>query len=118
MRSRTWAILLTGLAAVCLGLSLWLLRDRPPARYAQIWSDGVLVETLDLTQDCQRTINSAQGFNTLTVSGGRIAVTGASCPDGDCMAWGFRNSGAQIVCLPNRLVIRFLGQTDVDAVSG
>ena len=58
------------------------------------------------------------GVNTVTVQGGKIAVTQANCPDSYCMARGYCNAGAQIVCLPNRLVIRFLGEQNIDAVAG
>ena len=54
----------------------------------------------------------------LAVKDGKIAVTQASCPDHHCMARGFCNSGAQIVCLPNRLVIEFLGDQEIDAAIG
>ena len=47
-----------------------------------------------------------------------IAVTAATCPDHYCMHRGFCDRGTQIVCLPNRLVIRFLGEQNIDAVAG
>ena len=58
------------------------------------------------------------GTNTITVRDGHIAVTAATCPDHYCMHRGFCDRGTQIVCLPNRLVIRFLGEQNIDAVAG
>ena len=49
---------------------------------------------------------------------GKIAVTEASCPDHYCMKRGFCNSGTEIVCLPNRLVIQFLDAQEIDAAVG
>ena len=56
------------------------------------------------------------------VAGGEVFVSQADCPDQVCVAHGFLVSGKEpIICLPNRLVIRFLedARTDgADAVAG
>lgn len=117
MKTKTWIALIAAAAVLCAGLSLLLLRPTQAA-YAQIWSDGKLLQTLDLRLDQTVTVQSARGSNTITVSGGKIAVTEADCPDGYCMDRGYCSGGAQIVCLPNRLVIRFTGVQTVDGISG
>ena len=61
-------------------------------------------------------IESAEGWNVLTVSGGKLAVTAASCPGGDCVRCGEKNTNPPIVCLPNRISIRFSESGDVDGV--
>lgn len=117
MKTRTWSLLLLALLALCLALSLPLfLGER--ATQAEIWSDGVLIARVDLAQDRELTVEGPYGENVVTVSHGRIAVTWADCPDGYCVARGFCDRGAEIVCLPNRLVIRFTGGSGVDAVAG
>ncbi len=119
MKTRTWILLLAAMLAVCLGLSAFLFLPRTDARYAQITSQGEVVRTVDLRIDQQFTITTPQGgSNVITVRDGRIAVTEANCPDHYCVNRGFCSGGTQIVCLPNRLVIRFLGEQEVDAVVG
>ncbi len=119
MKTKTWAVLLAALLALCLGLSLFLMRPGAPASYAEIRSEGALIKTVDLRLDQTFTVTShSGGENTITVEGGKIAVTAATCPDHYCMARGFCNSGAQIVCLPNKLTITFLSETGVDMVVG
>ena len=114
MKTKTWIILFAVIAAACIALSLPLLRqDR--ARYAEIRSDGVLVKTVDLMVDQEFTV---AGKNTVTVEDGAIAVTWADCPDHYCMKRGFCTGGTDIVCLPNRLVISFTGEQEVDAAVG
>ena len=85
------------------------------ARYAQITSKGQPVKTVDLMVDQEFTVD---GKNTVTVQDGKIAVTWADCPDHYCMKRGFCDGGTDIVCLPNRLVITFLGDQEVDAAIG
>ena len=117
MKTKYWIFVLSGILALCIALSVAFLRSGE-AQYAQVFSDGKLVATLSLAVDQEKTIESEYGINVVTVKDGKIAVTHADCPDGYCMKRGFCSGGAQIVCLPNRLVIRFGDQQEVDAAAG
>ena len=119
MKTKTWIALIAAIAAVCLGLSVFLLLPGGDAGYAQISSGGKVVKTVNLRIDQQFTVTGETGgSNTVTIRDGRIAVTAADCPDHYCMERGFCSGGTPIVCLPNRLVIRFLGEQSVDAAAG
>ena len=117
MKTKMWIFLLASVLAICLALSVWLLWPRD-AQSAQVYSDGELLFTLDLRIDQTQTVQSQYGTNVITVRDGKIAVTLADCPDHYCMDRGFCSGGAQIVCLPNRLVIRFGGEPEIDAAVG
>lgn len=118
MKTRTWVLLLASLLVLCLGLSAFLLVPGE-ADLAEISSQGKVLKTVDLHVNQEFTVTTPEGgSNVITVRDGKIAVTQASCPDHYCMDRGFRGGGTQIVCLPNRLVIRFLTRQSVDAVSG
>ena len=118
MKTRTWIMVLGLVLAICLGLSLWLMRPGKPAGQAQIWLDGELYKTVELSKEQEFTVTGPYGTNTVTVKDGKIAVTAADCPDHYCMQRGFCDGGAQIVCLPNRLVIKFVGEQEVDGAAG
>ncbi len=120
MKTKSWILLIAAVLFLCLGASIWVLRPQEASRYVVITSQGENAETLDLSQDGIYTITLPDGgYNVLTVQGGKIAVTEASCPDHYCMHRGFLNSGTAIVCLPNRLVISFQGDAaTVDAAVG
>lgn len=119
MKNGVWIGVLVAMLLLCVGLSLWLMIPAEAATRAQILCDGQLLHTLDLAKDQQITVTTPNGgVNVVTVRGGKIAVTEASCPDHYCMQRGFCNAGPQIVCLPNRLVIRFLGEQELDGVAG
>ncbi|MBP3674284.1 MAG: NusG domain II-containing protein [Oscillospiraceae bacterium] len=118
MKSKYWAIGLAALLIMCLGLSFLVSGGEPAAR-AEITSEGRVVQTVDLSIDQELTIPySGGGVNVVTVKDGKIAVTYADCPDGYCVDRGYCNSGTQIVCLPHRLVIRFLGKQEIDGIVG
>ena len=114
MKTKYWLMIFGAVAAVCIALSLPLLRS-DQARFARITSKGELVKTVDLMVDQEFTVD---GKNTVTIQDGKIAVTWADCPDHYCMKRGFCDGGTDIVCLPNRLVITFLGDQEVDAAIG
>ena len=114
MKTKTWILLFAVIAAACIFLTLPLLRQ-DQARFAKITSKGEPVKTVDLLIDQEFTVD---GKNTVTVQDGKIAVTWADCPDHYCMKRGYCDRGTDIGCLPNRLVISFLGEQEVDAAVG
>ena len=114
MKTKTWIFLFAVIAAACILLTLPLF-SQEQARFARITSKGEVVKTVDLMIDQAFTVD---GKNTVTVKGGKIAVTWADCPDHYCMKRGFCAGGTDIVCLPNRLVISFLGDQQIDAAIG
>ncbi len=118
MKTRIWILLLALMLVLSAGLSLWLLWPRTDASFVEVWSDGELLCQLDLRVDRQITVEGKNGTNIVTVKDGKVAVTEADCPDHYCMDRGFCAGGAQIVCLPNRLVIRFTAGQEMDGVTG
>ena len=114
MKTKYWLMIFGAVAVVCIALTLPLLRQ-DQARFAEITSKGQPIKTVDLMIDQEFTVD---GKNTVTVQDGKIAVTWADCPDHYCMKRGFCSGGTDIVCLPNRLVISFLGEQEVDAAIG
>ena len=119
MKTKYWILLFCALLAVCLGLCIPLLCPAETARSAEIISDGKSIETVSLSEDGVFVVHSPTGGeNTVTVKDGKIGVTEASCPDHYCMKRGFCNSGTEIVCLPNKISIRFVGQQEIDAIVG
>ena len=117
LKTQYWITILSAVLVLCIVLSLFAFRGETASR-AQIISNGRIVRTVDLALDQQFTVQTENGYNVVTVMSGKIAVTEASCPDHYCMARGFCNSGAQIVCLPNKLVIEFLGEAEIDGIVG
>ena len=119
MKTKYWILLFCALLAVCLGLCIPLLCPAETARSAEIISDGKSIKTVSLSEDGVFVVPSPTGGeNTVTVKDGKIGVTAATCPDHYCMGRGMCSEGVQIVCLPNRLIIRFTSDQEVDAVVG
>lgn len=109
--------MIAGLAAVCLALSFFLSSGGGKST-AEVYSGGRLVLTIDLSENGTYRIDYGADWNLLTVRDGKLCVSSASCASQDCVRHGAANSGAPIVCLPNRLVIKFTDSAAVDAMLG
>ena len=103
---------------VFLGSGGWLLYGHFSAKDAaliEIVQDGEVLYTLDLhkEQDHSMRIEHDGSYNLITIRNGEIFMEDAGCPDHTCMKMGvLREANLPIVCLPNKLVIRFAEEAD------
>lgn len=118
MKTKYWIFLFAAIFLVCGGLTILFFLPGDSARQAQILCDGQVLYTVDLAQDQTYPIQTSYGANTIQVKDGKIAVIAADCPDGYCMQRGWCDSGADIVCLPHHLSIRFVAPSELDAMTG
>ena len=117
MKNKYWIMIFGAVFLLCLALALLPSLDAP-SELAQI-KYGDRTMTVDLRIDEEFLFKSEDGhFNVVTVKDGKIAVTEANCPDQYCVKQGFCNSGEQIVCLPHKLVISFVGESEIDGAVG
>ena len=117
MKTKYYIAILAAALLICLGLTFLTMGGEEASR-AKITGNGRLVRIVDLAVDQEFTVETDDGYNVVTVKDGKIAVTEASCPDHYCMARGFCAGGAQIVCLPHGLVLKFQKTDTIDSISG
>ena len=104
------AVLLLAIAL----LGFWSHSNRRPGQTAQIYQNGVLMMTLDLNMDGVYKIDEI----TIEVRNQSIAVVHSDCPDKICVKTGSISYVGQIIaCVPNNLIIRITGESDIDAVA-
>ena len=118
MKTKYWIAILAGILVISIGASVLLFLPSESSSLAQISTDGVIDRVVSLRTDQQFTVPCPGGYNTVTVRDGKIAVTEATCPDQYCIRQGFCSGGRAIVCLPNRLVITFLADQEIDGQIG
>lgn len=73
-------------------------------RYIEVFSDGKLVETLSLEENTVYTV-AGHDFS-IEISDGNARVTKTDCDDRTCESMSAGKNGGQIVCLPNKIVVR------------
>lgn len=111
-RKREILLIIIILAAAALLYLGTRIINAKPARQVEISVDGEVVHVLDLRKDTELTIKGyGGGTNHLVIKDGRIRADEASCPDKVCVNQGFIDrTGQSIVCLPNRMIARIIGE--------
>lgn len=94
------------------GIIAYILMKPSQNKNVEIVSNGNVLYSFDLseTENQSITIMSADGksSNTIRIENGTICVSDAECPDKTCVKSGIlKSEGLPIVCLPNKLIIRF-----------
>ncbi len=113
-------ILIGGLLVVSVVLFFVLSRWSAHGGAVEVQVDGATVATLPLDTDTTYVIDGAGGgHNTLVIADGKATVTEATCPDGVCVRHrAIDRAGQSIICLPNKAVVRVVGEPTVDAEAG
>ena len=85
----------------------------PEGAVIEITVDGKLYGQYSLYEE--QTIDL--GHNTLIIKDGVADMVSAKCPDGLCVKQrSISKGGESIVCLPNRVIVTVLGESDVDSI--
>ena len=116
-------ILLGALAAVCLILFIVFrfLSSSQGARVV-ITVDGETYGTYSLAEDQEIPVEQSGSItNVVSISGGKVHMEEADCPDHLCIRQGeISSEHASIVCLPNRVVVEVVSddEEEFDGMSG
>jgi hypothetical protein len=123
---RTDVIIIVALLAVSLISVLLLSLTRKEGAYVKIEIDGEVAYVLPLGENAKQEITKigANGekilTNRISIENGEVFMEYADCPDKTCIHNGkVRYSGESIICLPNRVAVIIISETDegVDFVS-
>ena len=68
--------------------------------------DGKTVRTAPLGTDTSFTVDTEYGSNTIIIEGGKVRISEADCPGGDCTRFrSIDQSGQMIICIPHHLTV-------------
>lgn len=123
MKNRIWIIIFSLLLISCAVWWIFISSAPSQSKTVGIYQNGSLIEKIDLnsvTAEREIALTGEYGTNTIYISQDHIEMKSAECPDKLCVKHGeLKESGAPIVCLPNRVVIKFEnGADDADARTG
>ncbi len=114
-----WAVILAAVCLICAAVILYgrLGGENPKA---EIYLGNELIKTVDnLSPDEEYSfrIDCKDGYNIVTVGGGKIWVSESDCANRTCVNAGKISGGGQtIICAPHKLVIRITSDSQTDAV--
>jgi len=110
-----WDIVLC-IFAICSVIALLLVLFLPKnhASMVNIYYDGVLEKELSLTKD--------QDFEfyelIIRIKDGKVSVISSNCQDHLCEKTNpISKAGESIICLPNKIVIKISGKSEVDGIT-
>lgn len=89
---------------------------KPTGSEAYIYKDGVLLEAVSLSEE--KTVAIDEHIS-VRISGGAAYVLKSDCKGQDCVKAGkISKAGEMIVCLPNKVVVKIVGDGEVDYITG
>lgn len=120
MKTRAWIALFAALLLISGAAAWYLSRGRAADSLVGVYQDGKLVQSVDLALAAEPYDIVLTDGCVVRVEGGEIRMLSSDCPDQICVAQGTLKGNLPIVCVPNRVVIRYLSKADAgyDAVSG
>ncbi len=124
-----FALFLILVLAFCIGRILYAGGQGSPGKFsaeepsrltAEIYQNGALLKTVDLSAVTESSVFTLTGengcSNTIEVRPGSIGIISADCPDKLCVQQGFiSDSLLPVTCLPNRLVIQIIQEENAVA---
>ena len=115
--TRFWLLILGVLLTLGLAAMLLLSLTQTAGDRVRITQNGVLQYDLPLFVDDTITLQSGNGYNTVRIEGGAVAILAANCPDGRCTRHApIHTSGHSIVCLPHKLLVEVISERASHAV--
>ena len=111
---RIWDVLLILFLLVLVGLTVYFAVLPKTGSFAEIYVDGELYQKVSLSKDSEIALDHLK----IIVADGAVRVQEADCPDKICVKRGaISKAGQTIVCLPNRVVVKITGKSEVEAIS-
>jgi len=123
---KPWDALVYGLVIVIMlagFVNIHIMMRTGRERLAIIEMNGEIINTISLERDMtaqEIRIDAGEGsYNIVFIGYDFVEVLESNCPDQVCVGWGkIRYAGQTIVCLPFKIVVRIVGQTDQAPVDG
>ena len=121
MKNKHWIIIFSCAVVILSLLSLWIFSGPDSGHVAGVYQDGELIRTVDLekvTEPYDFVVENGNSSNTVHVDSDGIRITAASCPDHVCVNHGKLVGHSPIVCLPNKVIIKWIvnDSSEIDVV--
>lgn len=116
MSNKRWIALFALLLVVCAAAALLMPRS---GSAVGVWQKGELIYILDPAHFGEYTLRYEAGETVVRIDGKGVYVVSADCKNQNCVRHGpLQSGGTPIVCLPERIVVRWMEDDTLDAVVG
>ena len=87
-------------------------------QFVEIFSGNREVYVLSLSTDTVITVEGKIGKSKIEIKGGKVRMLYSPCPLKICEKQGFiSREGQEIICVPNRIIIKIKGEKNIDEVT-
>ena len=116
MNNKRWLIFFAVFLLLCAAAVFLMPRG---GEQVGVWQNGELVCTIDPAVPGEYTLHYEAGETVILVDAEGVYVASADCKNQNCVRHGpLRRGGTPIVCLPERIVVRWMADDTLDAVTG
>lgn len=105
------------LLIIILGIFIFINITKKEGNVAEVYYEDKLVFTIDLNLDKEYVVEGSLGDVTLEVKNKMIRVKEENSPKHICSKEGFvGDSSRTLICLPNKVIIKIVGKSEIDGV--
>ena len=105
------------LCVVLFGIFLFVNVNKKKGTMAEVYYKDKLVNTIDLSIDKEYVVEGELGDVVLEVKDNMIGVKKENSPLHICSKEGFiGDSSRTLICLPNKIIIKIVGKSNIDGV--
>ena len=106
-------ILSAVIVLVAVALLLFNVFSGSDGKRVRVTVDGEVYADFSLSDEHTETVKTKHGTNVIKIEDGKVSVTNADCPDKYCVEHiAIDSTGETIVCLPHRMVVEIVGDSD------
>lgn len=104
------------LCIVCL-IFVFIYINKKDGSVAEVYYEDELILSIDLNMDGEYVVEGELGDVVLEVNNNRIRVKSENSPKNICSKEGYiSDSSRTLICLPNKIIVKIVGDSEIDGV--
>ena len=111
---KTCDIIIFSVVVIALVISLLLIFLPQQGSFVEIYHSGTRIKSIPLSEDTSFSIDGV----TVKVQNGKAIISDSDCPDKLCIhSKSINRKGESIICLPNKVIVKISGESEIDGVT-
>ena len=99
------------------GIFIYINVTKEKGSMAEVYYEDKKILTIDLSIDDEYTVDGELGDVVIEVKDNKVRVKSENSPRNICSKEGFiGDSSRTLICLPNKIIIKIIGESEIDGV--
>lgn len=109
--------LVVTLVVIIMGIFIFINVTKEKGSLAEVYYEDKLILSIDLNMDGEYTVDGELGDVILEVKDKKIRVKNENSPRNICSKEGYiGDSSRTLICLPNKIIVKIVGDNEIDGV--